>query len=94
VNNPIIKKFNAKFHKTKYATDVLAFNLSTDKKVILADIVVSVDMAKKQAVIFKTTPNYELFIYLAHGVLHLLGYNDNNKRQAAIMRKKESKYVH
>lgn len=94
VNNPTIKKFNTEFHNTKSATDVLAFNLSADKKVIQADIIVSTDTAKKQATIFKTTPNYELSLYLAHGVLHILGYNDNNKKQAAIMRKKESKYVH
>lgn len=93
-NNQKIKKFNTKFHNSNYATDVLAFNLSINKKVIQADIIISTDMAKKQAAIFKTTPDYELFTYVAHGVLHILGYDDNNKKQTLIMRKKESKYVH
>ena len=94
VNNPLIKKFNSKFHHTHSATDVLAFNLSTDKKIIQADIIVSTDMAKKQAKIFKTTPDYELSLYFVHGVLHILGYDDNNKKQTQLMRKKESKYVY
>jgi len=93
VNNALIKKFNAKFLKTNSATDVLAFNLGPGKKVILADIMISTDTAIKQAAVFKTTPNYELLLYLAHGVLHILGYNDRSKAQIKLMRKKESEYV-
>ena len=93
VNNPLIKKFNAKFLKTNSATDVLAFNLGGGKKIILADIMISTDTAIKQATVFKTTPDYELSLYIVHGILHILGYNDRTKTQTRLMRKKESKYV-
>ena len=95
VDNPVIKKFNAKFHRTNSSTDVLAFDLSPEnkKKVLLADIMISTDTAIKQADTFKTTADYELSLYVAHGILHILGYNDRTKPQTELMRKKESQYV-
>ncbi len=96
VDNPQIKKFNAKFLKTNASTDVLAFNLSNkkDKDVILADIMISTQMALKQARYFKTTLNHELSLYVVHGILHILGFNDHTPAQIKLMRKKESQYVH
>ena len=95
VNNRLIKKFNAKFHRTNGPTDVLAFNLNgPDKpKVLLADIMVSTDMAIDAADRFDTTAGYELSLYVAHGILHILGYNDRTKTQLKLMRKKEGQYV-
>lgn len=92
VNNSRIRKFNAKFLKSQSATDVLAFNLG-DKKILLADIMISTDIAITQARSFKTTADYELQLYVVHGILHILGYNDHSKTQIKLMRKKESEYV-
>jgi probable rRNA maturation factor len=93
VDDRQIKKFNAKFHKTKSSTDVLAFNLSDKKNIILADIMISAQTALKQAASFKTTPDYELSLYVVHGILHILGYNDRTESQIKLMRKQESLYV-
>jgi probable rRNA maturation factor len=95
VNNQLIKRFNAKFLKNNTPTDVLAFNSSNAriKKAIAADIMISTDAALKQARNFKTTPDYELLLYAAHGLLHILGYNDQTPAQIKLMRKKESQYV-
>jgi probable rRNA maturation factor len=95
VDNAGIKKFNAKFHKTRSSTDVLAFNLSDekDKDLIQADILISAQKAKQQASCFRTTPDHELSLYAAHGLLHILGFNDQTAAQAKRMRKKESQYV-
>lgn len=96
VDNPEIKKFNAKFLKTKGVTDVLAFNLSNkkEKNIILADIMISTQEALKQARKFKTTPDDELSLYVVHGLLHILGFNDHTPTQIKLMRKKEKQYVH
>jgi probable rRNA maturation factor len=93
VDNPQIRKFNAQFHKTKGSTDVLAFNLSDKRNIILADIMISAQEAKEQADNFKTTPDYELSLYVVHGILHILGFNDHTPQQIKLMRKKESQYV-
>lgn len=96
VDNAQIKKFNVKFLKIKSATDVLAFNLSdkNKKNVILADIIISAQEALKQTHNFKTTLDYELSLYVVHGLLHILGFNDHTLQQIKLMRKKESQYVH
>ena len=95
MDNPLIKRFNAKFLKTNRVTDVLAFNSSNTKikKVILADIMISTDAALNQAPSFKTTPDHELLLYVTHGLLHILGYDDQTLNQTKLMRKKESQYV-
>jgi probable rRNA maturation factor len=96
VDNPRIKKLNAKFHKSNAATDVLAFNLSNPKEnnIILVDIIVSAEMALNQAGNFSTSLSHELSLYAVHGLLHILGYNDQTRQQIKLMRKKESQYVH
>ena len=102
VNNALIKKFNIKFLKNKSSTDVLAFNwteghgLPSDRqshRVLQADIIISTEIAITHAHKFKTTPNYELMLYVTHGLLHILGYNDRNKTETKLMRKKEAAYV-
>jgi len=94
VNNPLIKKYNSKFLKVKDPTDVLAFDLSEKNGNILADIMISTDIAIANSVKFNTTASYELLLYVAHGVLHILGYNDQSRLQKKLMRKKENEYVH
>jgi len=58
-----------------------------------ADIVISTDTAVRNARIFKTNRFYELHLYLVHGLLHLLGYDDSNRKQIQLMRRKEREYV-
>jgi len=64
-----------------------------NNKVLLADIMISTETAITHARKFKTTPNYELMLYVAHGILHVLGYDDRNNTEAKLMRKKEAAYV-
>jgi len=59
-----------------------------------ADVVVSTDTAAANALIFKTSPAYELNLYVIHGILHLLGYDDRSARQRKKMRQRENKYVY
>lgn len=94
-DDTLIKKFNAKFLKTDTSTDVLAFDLNDagGGKIMLADIMISTDTAINNARKFKTKPEYELMLYITHGVLHILGYNDYDKTQKKQMRKKELEYV-
>jgi len=67
---------------------VIAFDLSLDKKKILADIAISTDTAIRQAKIFKTSPLYETYLYVVHGVLHIIGYRDATFKQRKLMDEK------
>lgn len=77
------------------STDVIAFNLTDTKdlKNVFADIVVSTDTAIRNTKIFKTTLFYELCLYVIHGLLHILGYNDKLKKQRQIMEKRQKEIL-
>jgi probable rRNA maturation factor len=93
VDNLRIRKLNKLFHKRDCATDVLAFSLSDDPSVVIADIFVSSDMAWRQSVAYKTSAREELYLYVIHGLLHIAGYDDRNALERKLMRKKERYYL-
>lgn len=96
VGDKKMKVLNLKYLHKNAPTDVLSFDLSAPEKqgALCADIVVSTDTAAQNAKKFKTTTSYELRLYVIHGLLHLLGYDDRTPREQILMRKKESRYVH
>lgn len=46
---------------------------------LLGEIVVSTETAERQAPDFDNTPLHEVFLYVVHGLLHLLGYDDRSR---------------
>lgn len=90
-NDKQIRKLNLKYLGRNTSTDVLSFDNSIDEDKILADIAISTDTTIRNARIFKTTPLYELYLYVIHGVLHILGYDDRTTKQRKIMDDKTNK---
>ncbi|MDD5669069.1 MAG: rRNA maturation RNase YbeY [Candidatus Omnitrophica bacterium] len=88
-----IHVLNKKYLNHDYPTDVLAFNLSGGPCGGVADIIVASDTAVVNAKKFRTTPSYELMLYIIHGLLHILGYDDTVPSKRVVMRKKEVYYV-
>ncbi|MDD4953877.1 MAG: rRNA maturation RNase YbeY [Candidatus Omnitrophica bacterium] len=88
VDDNKIKELNKEYSGQAFPTDVLAFDYSKNTSEISADIAVSTETAIRQSKIFKTTPLYEVYLYLIHGVLHLLGYDDDTLRKQARMQKR------
>jgi len=88
VDNRQIREFNLMYRGRDCATDVISFDDSINRKEILADIVISTDTAISNAKIFNTVPLYELNLYVVHGLLHLLGYDDRTAKGRKIMQEK------
>ena len=78
-----------------YATDVLAFDLRDRKSAsaLEGEIVISTGAACRQARQFKTTPQREVTLYVVHGILHLLGYDDHRPADIRKMRSKEKELM-
>ncbi len=70
-----------------YFTDIITFPLSEDP--IEAEVYISLDRVKDNAVSFDTTFEHELHRVLIHGVLHLCGYDDHEEDDIDMMRAKE-----
>jgi probable rRNA maturation factor len=57
---------------------------------VLGDVVVSVDTAARQAQAREWELSEEVALLLVHGVLHLLGYDDETEAGAEAMRQREA----
>ncbi|MCX5708235.1 MAG: rRNA maturation RNase YbeY [Candidatus Omnitrophica bacterium] len=93
ISDSKIRKLNALYHNRNYPTDVLAFDLSVDKKNLIVDIYISADTAVKNSRIFRTEPKTELYLYVIHAMLHIAGYDDHSLKETSLMRKKEDTYL-
>ncbi len=93
VDNIQIRELNLVYSGRACPTDVLSFDNALNKKEILCDIVVSTDMALVHAKVFKTSPLYEAYLYVVHGLLHILGYDDSSATKAALMQKKSRTHL-
>lgn len=59
----------------------------------LGEVYICPRTAILQAIQHKTSPTYELALYVIHGVLHLLGYDDMTPSACKAMRAKERHYL-
>jgi probable rRNA maturation factor len=96
VDNKEITEINRRYLNRDYPTNVLAFSLAAGEfgninPDILGDIVISADMAYKDAVEAGIEFNDELAFLMIHGVLHLLNYDhdDVSQRKTQQMKEKE-----
>jgi probable rRNA maturation factor len=94
-DNKKIKKINKTFLGHNFVTDVISFgynNVSLENN-ISGEIIISVEMAVKLAQKLKCTIEGEIALYLVHGLLHLLGYNDKLKKDARKMHQREKELL-
>jgi rRNA maturation RNase YbeY len=83
---------NKKYLEHDYFTDIITFDY-VEGLVISGDIFISVDRVNENSVEFKTTVTDELNRILIHGILHLLGYKDKQKKDKLLMTEKEDFYL-
>ncbi len=83
---------NRNFLKKDYFTDIITFNYN-DGRIISGDLFISIDRVKDNSISYKQKFNFELDRVILHGILHLIGYNDNTDEEIDEMRSKESFYL-
>ena len=92
--NTLIRKLNKKYFKKPSVTDVIAFSLTDDLEPdYLGEVVVSVEEAAKVAKRLGCKWQDELRLYLIHGILHLVGYDDRTKVKRAGMEKEQERIL-
>jgi len=74
-------------------TDVLSFLLDEADGCLEGEVVVSAQTAVAQAGRFGWSAADELLLYVVHGALHLLGYDDATCPQRRAMRRRERRFV-
>jgi probable rRNA maturation factor len=86
-----IRQLNRRYRNKNKATDVLAFPMQegpgpATNPGLLGDVVISVPTAARQAEEHDRPIIQEVTFLLAHGLLHLLGYDHATKREEREMR--------
>jgi len=98
VSDSFMRKLNKRFTRRKGTTDVLSFSFKENKatkgkRALLGEVYVSVEKAIRQAEDYHVPFDQELKRLVAHGTLHLLGYEHKTKKELQKMRNKEEDYV-
>ena len=83
---------NKQYLNHDYFTDVITFDYS-DFPNVSGDVMISLDRVKDNAQSMNLDFETELYRVVFHGTLHLCGYKDKKKEDAAIMRSKEDFYI-
>jgi len=98
VDDQEIREINNEFREKDSVTDVLSFPIYSFKEndfpqenedVLLGDIIISLETAKKQAKDFEHSFTRELMYLFVHGLYHLVGYDHEDEKDKVLMRKKE-----
>ncbi|GAB4137383.1 MAG: hypothetical protein Tsb009_04910 [Planctomycetaceae bacterium] len=105
VDNAKIHELNRQFLNHDYETDVLSFLLECEKHEtrsededsqypgaglhIEGELIISTEMAAQRAADYHWSFGDELVLYLVHGLLHLVGYDDQTEDQREQMRARE-----
>jgi rRNA maturation RNase YbeY len=88
-----VLQLNRDYLDHDYLTDVLSFDLSDGPERVEGEIYVDLDTAAERHVEFETTFEQEVHRYAAHGLLHLIGYDDGTPEGQANMRRLEDRYL-
>jgi probable rRNA maturation factor len=72
-----IKRLNRMYRHKNKPTDVLSFNMNEGK--YLGDVIICPSIAKVNAARYGSTFKSEISRLVAHGLLHLLGYDHGKK---------------
>ncbi len=84
---------NKQFLNHDFYTDVITFDLSSPSTDCTAEVYLSVDRIKENAIKLNVSLTDELHRVVFHGVLHLCGYKDKKKADVLLMRQKEEEYL-
>jgi probable rRNA maturation factor len=86
-------KINKKYLKKNTLTDIITFSMAEEEGIVSGDIYISLERVRENAHIYRQVVKKELARVMVHGVLHLMGYDDETEADQKVMRKKENTYL-
>jgi len=95
VTDARMQELNRQYLQHDYSTDVLSFLLDDNpqEKSLEGQIIASSDFAAREAINYGWTSDDELFLYIIHGTLHLVGHDDTTPVAKQTMRAAEAAYL-
>ena len=84
-------KMNVELLGHDFYTDIITFPLNECETILSAEFHISIDRIKENAITFNRSFKDELHRVMAHGVLHLIGFDDLCEDDEKQMREEEEK---
>lgn len=92
VNEKEIRELHEEFFNDPSPTDCITFPIDEEATIgnrILGEIFICTDTAIKYAKEHNIDPYEETYLYIVHGILHLIGFDDIREKDRILMKKKE-----
>ena len=93
VDDPTIRDLNKQYLNHDYETDVISFVLEESETALTGQLLVSTDTAEKMGQQIGVPMQHEVLLYVIHGMLHLVGFDDTDPESAEKMRAAEADYL-
>jgi probable rRNA maturation factor len=97
IDDATMADLNERYLGHEGPTDVIAFPLydpeDPDPEPLLGEVIVSLDTALRQAPEHALTARAEALLYIVHGLLHLLGYDDHAEGERARMEARQQHWL-
>ncbi len=93
VDDPEMHRLNREYLRHDYPTDVLSFMLEQEDHRLDGQLIVSSDTARTNAAEYGWAAESELLLYVIHGTLHLVGYEDDTPEAKNRMRDAERRHL-
>jgi rRNA maturation RNase YbeY len=96
VSDKYLLDMNNQYLSHNYHTDIITFDYSecVDNQLSIAgDLFISLDTVKSNSTDFGVSFEHELNRVIIHGILHLLGQNDESDEEFEEMKRKEDRYL-
>ena len=96
-SDPYLLEINRNFLGHDYLTDIITFDNASDyagvypPEALSGDIYISIDTVRYNAEAYKEGFERELHRVIAHGLLHLIGFDDTTAKLRKEMRAQENK---
>ena len=95
VDSDTIQQYNRDFLQHDYPTDVISFPTEDRRSEghLEGEILACTEIANDRAEEFGWAAEKELLLYIVHGMLHLVGFDDATAEERAVIQEKERSYL-
>lgn len=94
-DDPFLKPLNAQYFGRDVVTDVISFPMVEFDEMgfVSGELLISVERAFAQSKEYKMPFANELTLYIIHGFLHLMGYEDSPESERIVMKAEEERVL-
>ena len=93
INEEELKEMKNKYFQQNLYTDIIAFNLNNKNEELEGELYLSIKIIEHNAKLYNVSLEDEIKRVVAHGILHLIGYEDDTDRSKREMTQNENSCI-